>query len=36
MFEAVYIADSKNSLAFEYLVFQHVPSFSALTSTLNT
>ncbi|GEQ68192.1 hypothetical protein JCM33374_g1859 [Metschnikowia sp. JCM 33374] len=34
MFEGVYIADSKNSLAYEYLVFPHVPTFSALSNTL--
>ncbi|OBA19257.1 clathrin adaptor, mu subunit [Metschnikowia bicuspidata var. bicuspidata NRRL YB-4993] len=36
MFEAVYITDSKNSLAYENLVFQYVPTFLALANTLNT
>lgn len=36
MFEAIYIADPKNTLAYEYLVFQHVPTFLALVHTVNT
>lgn len=34
MFEGVYITDDKNNLCYEYLVFPHVPSFSAVAGTL--